>query len=76
MGVPVSARFFVLFALVAVATGCGSQATGSKFLPRFFSFPSRPDLHPPSVTIKQNRSAVSPGYIFSRRRSRSSSKAR
>jgi hypothetical protein len=50
----VSARFFVLFALVAVATGCGSQATGSKFLPRFYSFPSRPDLHPPSVTIKSS----------------------
>ena len=59
-----AAPFLVLLGFVTVATGCGSQATGSKLLPRFYSFHSRPDLHPPSVTIKQKASAVSPGYTF------------
>jgi len=50
---------------VAALAGCGGHGADSpKPLPRFLSFHSRPDLHPPSVTVVTKKADLAPGYVF------------
>jgi hypothetical protein len=61
----VRARSLLLVLALAVLAGCGGHGSGdAKSLPRFLSFHSRPDLHPPSVTVVTRKSGLAPGYIF------------
>jgi Arylsulfotransferase (ASST) len=60
------ARFVALLAITgAVATGATGAATASAAdTSPFQSFHSRPDLHPPKITIGKRASGTAPGYIF------------
>jgi Arylsulfotransferase (ASST) len=61
----VRARTWILLGVVALVAGCGGHSSGGrKSLPRFYSFTSRPDLKPPSVTVLTKTTGVSPGYVF------------
>ena len=58
------ARFPLVLGVVLLVAGCGGGSSGGgKDLPRFYSFHSRPDLQPPSVTIEKQTGDVSPGYV-------------
>jgi hypothetical protein len=61
------ARFVALLAIAgAVATAATGAATASAAdTSPFQSFHSRPDLHPPKITIAKRASGTAPGYIFS-----------